>query len=253
MHTKEQLKQDLYNLGIREGDTVLMHSSFKSLGGIEGDAKGFFEAFLELLGKEGTLVLPTLSYSYVTAANPHFDRAGTKSCVGYLSEYFRTSVPGVIRSMHASHSCAAVGRLAEYLTENHELDDTPVGPNSPFTKLPKVGGKILMLGCNFGSNTSMHGVEETTYPPYLFSDDNTVTYVLHDGDRTVEIFSKRHHFVMDGVHVQQRYARVLPLLKENELSEGKVLDASCALMDAAAVWRVGHEKLLENPEYFIDR
>ena len=253
MHTKEQLKRDLYNLGIRAGDTVLMHSSFKSLGGIEGGAEAFFAAFTELLGEDGTLVLPTLSYSYVTAANPVFDRNETKSCVGYLSEYFRTCVKGVIRSMHATHSCAAFGRLAEELTRDHELDDTPVGPNSPFTKLPKVGGKILMLGCNFASNTSMHGVEELTCPFYLFSDDNKLTYTLRDGERTVEIFSKRHNFVVDGVHVQQRYARVLPLLSDKELSLGKVLDADCALMDAAAVWRVGHEKLLENPEYFIDR
>ena len=43
------------------------------------------------------------------------------------------------------------------------------------------------------------------------------------------------------------------MLSGEELSLGKVLDADCALMDAAAVWRVGHEKLLENPEYFIDR
>ena len=77
--------------------------------------------------------------------------------------------------MHATHSCAAFGRLAEELTRDHELDDTPVGPNSPFTKLPKVGGKILMLGCNFASNTSMHGVEETTCPFYLFSKDNELT------------------------------------------------------------------------------
>ena len=58
MHTLQQLKQELAALGIQPGDTVLMDSSYKSLGGIEGGAKGFFEAFLELLGEKGSLVLP---------------------------------------------------------------------------------------------------------------------------------------------------------------------------------------------------
>ena len=69
-HTKEQHIKDLYNLGIRAGDMVLMHSSYKSLGGIEGGAKAFFEGFTELLGKDGTLILPTLSFESVIRENP---------------------------------------------------------------------------------------------------------------------------------------------------------------------------------------
>ena len=64
MHTTQQLKQDLAALGVCPGDAVLMHSSYKSLGGIEGGAAGFFAAFLELLGAQGTLALPALSYAY---------------------------------------------------------------------------------------------------------------------------------------------------------------------------------------------
>lgn len=40
LHTKEQLKKDLAALGIRRGDVVLMHASFKALGGIEDGAAG---------------------------------------------------------------------------------------------------------------------------------------------------------------------------------------------------------------------
>ena len=34
----ERLKQDLINLGIREDDTILMHSSLSSLGYVDGGA-----------------------------------------------------------------------------------------------------------------------------------------------------------------------------------------------------------------------
>jgi len=61
-YTKEQLKKDLHALGIDNGDVILMHSSFKSLGELEGGAKTFFEGFMEVLGDAGTLILPALSY-----------------------------------------------------------------------------------------------------------------------------------------------------------------------------------------------
>jgi len=252
-HTKEQLKADLSRLGVRPGDTVLMHSSYKALGGIEGGAKTFFEGFMELLGDEGTLVLPALSFATVTRENPEFDRQTTPSCVGYLTEYFRTSVPGVVRSLHPTHSCCALGKRAQELTGEHELDLTPVGPHSPFAKLPGCGGKILMLGCGTRCNTSMHGVEETAEPPYCLSRGNPVEYVLRDGDRVLRQTALRHHFLKpDGTHYAQRYDRLMDLLAETDYSHGFVLDAECWLMNAPAVWETGRRKLLETPWHFVE-
>lgn len=252
-HTKEQLIKDLYNLGIRAGDMVLMHSSYKSLGGIEGGAKAFFEGFTELLGKDGTLILPTLSFESVIRENPEFDIKTSPSCVGYLSEYFRTSVAGSIRSMHATHSCAALGRFAKEITAGHEKDSTPVGSNSPFAKLPEYGGKILMLGCSTGRNTSMHGVEETCEPPYCLDREHPIEYILKNGDAVIHKTSYRHNFTAsNGKRYTQRYDRVVDLLGDTDKCFGKVLDADCCLMNSKAVWEVGRKKLLEDPFYFVD-
>lgn len=254
MHTIEQLKQDLTALGVQPGDTILMHSSYKSLGGIEGGAEGFFRAFMDVLGPEGTLILPALSFHCVSADQPVFDARQTPGCIGYLAEYFRTQVPGVVRSLHPTHSCCLLGRRAAEMAAGHELDETPVGPNSPFSRLPKVGGKILMLGCGTNCNTSMHGVEETAEPPYLLDHSRRVDFELHDGDRVVRRSMLCHDFHIDGVYAyRQQYSRVVPLLAENEVSQGKVLDADCTLMSASAVWEKGHNKLLEDPFYFVDK
>ena len=253
MHNIDELKRDLTSLGIREGDTVMLHSSYRSLGGIEGGAKAFFDGFFELLGEGGTLILPTLSYDTVTRENPVFDKDSSPSCVGYLSEYFRTSVAGVKRSMHATHSCCARGRLANELTEGHERDLTPVGENSPFAKLPRTGGKILMLGCKIGHNTMMHGVEETVDNPYCLDRNDPIEYTLTDGDRVIKQMSIRHYFLSeDGGHVKQRYERVAELLEGDEIKRGKVLDAECCLMDAAAVWNKGRAAMLRDPLYFVE-
>ena len=70
MYTKEQMKSDLVRLGVKKGDVILMHSSYKSLGGIEGGAMAVFEALTETIGEEGTLIIPALSYLNVDYKQP---------------------------------------------------------------------------------------------------------------------------------------------------------------------------------------
>lgn len=252
MHTKEQLKQDLAALGVQPGDAILMHSSFKSLGGVEDGAKGFFEAFLSLLGEEGTLVLPALSYESVTKENPHFNQLQTPSCVGYLPEYFRTQVAS-IRSLHPTHSCSAVGKNADFLCCEHYRDRTPVGPHSPFARLPLVNGKILILGSHPDHNTTLHGVEETAEPEYVFDRTAPILYTVTDASGcTAQITHLRHGFHFPDRYYDQKYARIIDLLDETEVHTGKVLDADCVLMDAKAVWAKGHAALVKNPLHFVE-
>ncbi len=252
-HSVEQFVADLQALGLQAGDTVMMHSSFKSLGGIEGGAAGVFEGLERVLGENGTLILPAFSYSSVNYENSLFDREATPSCVGYLPEYFRTQVPGVIRSMHATHSCSLKGKLAEELAEGHELDLTPVGANSPMAKLPKVGGKILILGSHPDRNTALHGIEEMVKVPYVLDYDRPIAYVLRDGERVIEQSALRHYFKREHCTYLQCYGRILSLLSKEECLKGKVLDAQCYLMSAKAVWEKGCAKLQEDPYYFVDR
>ena len=224
----------------------MMHASFRSLGGIEGGAEALFQSFFEVLGEDGTLILPAFSYSTVTAEQPLFDQQETPSCVGYLPEFFRTQVAGVVRSIHATHSCSLKGKRAVELAAEHENDLTPVGKNSPIAKLPLVGGKILILGSHPNHNTSLHGVEELVEPPYLYN-HNMVNYVLKTATGDIHQTARRHGFRKDGFFYDQQYARVIDLMSPDEYTHGRVLDADCWLLSAEAVWRRAHEKLLEDP------
>lgn len=253
MYTKEQMKNDLVKLGIKKGDVILMHSSYKSLGGIEGGAMAVFEALTETIGEDGTLIIPALSYDNIDYNQPVFDKATTQTCIGYLPEFFRTSFPDVKRSLHATHSCCVWGKLTDEIIEDHELDNTPVGKNSPFSKLPYYDGKILMLGC-FGNITMMHGVEETIIPIPKFNCDygSRITYILKDGNKVIERKSYRHNFLDEcGNHIDQCYSRVYDILEGDEISHGYVLDAECYLIDAKATWRKAQIKMLEDINYFV--
>jgi aminoglycoside 3-N-acetyltransferase len=242
----EQMATDLRNLGIREHGILLVHSSLRSLGKIEGSAEMIIQALLDVLGERGTLLFPALSYKTVTAENPFFDVRKTPSCVGALTEYFRQR-EGTQRSIHPTHSVCGIGVEALNILSGHVNDTTPCGPNSPFHKLPHYNGQILFIGCGLGPNTSMHAIEELSEPPYLYGDmlDYTVTN-QHGKVSTMSI--RRHNF--NGWI--QRYDRLAQILDENALHTGKVLDADCHLIETAAMWPLAHQKLSEDPLFFVD-
>ena len=246
--TKKQLCEGLHRLGVQPGDVLLVHSAMKPLGPVEDGCRGVIEALLEALTDTGTLLLPALTYATVTRENPVFSVSDTPSCVGKLSEAFRT-MPGVRRSVHPTHSVCAVGRLAAEMLSGHEDDRTPVGPHSPFRRLAEQGGKILMLGCGLTPNTFMHGVEEEAGVPYCLSPDPIAyTCILPDGTRYTATYTPH---LFDGI--TQRYDRAAALLDGDALRFGRVALADCALIDAAKLRRAALARMQTEPLYFVDR
>ncbi len=249
METRQQkMLNDLRALGVKSTDSLLMHSSFKSLGGIEGGPTGALEV-LEAAVCDGTLMLPTLSYAHVTAEHPIYDIKNTPACIGILPETFR-KMPGVYRSGSPTHSVGVWGKDAEEIVSKHILDDTPVGPNSPFSILRDRGGKLLMLGCGVHSCTTMHGVEELIMPEFLFFKSVEYTVILEDGTET-KVTTKRHGFNHFGY--AQCYHRIMDLLDPSEYTHGYVLDAECWLIDSRAVWKRGEDMMRKNKYYFVDK
>ena len=240
----KQMYGDLAALGIRHDDVILMHSSLSSLGYVEGGAETVIDTLTALLDG-GTLLIPALSFASVRPENPYFSLLGTPSCVGAISEYFRTR-PGVGRSMHPTHSVCGIGEGAERLLSGHYRSETPVGPDSPMALLPKVNGKILMLGCGLRPNTSMHGVEELTVPPYLYRPE-PVEYHLTDADGRETVKKYRAH---NFAGVIQRYDRLAEIM---DIPGGRVLGAEAFLIDAAEMWEKADRKLKENETFFVDR
>ena len=239
----EKMAADLRALGIKSDDTVFVHSSLKSLGYVEGGADTVIDTLLSVLS-DGTLLMPAFSYRYSRPETPYFSVNETPCCVGTIPETFRKR-PGTIRSVHPSHSAAGIGKYAEEILGEHIKSTTPVGPESPLALLPKYHGKVLMLGCGTAPNTSMHGIEELVVPPYLYRDgDFAFTIVDKDGNETVKRY-KFHNFA----NTAQRYGRLEGLM---EYTKGKVLEADCYVIDTETMWKVGYEKMKEDPMYFVD-
>lgn len=165
MVTRNDVKQAVLAAGVCPGDIVLVHSSFKSLGPVEGGAETVIAGFLDAIGPEGTLVLPTFtSKDFANAYNTwHINKP---SDTGWLTEYFRTR-PGSYRSDQATHAVAAAGAKAQWLTQTHghthklfgNMGDTPFSDDSPWAKMHQENAKILMLGVTPRYTTFRHYVE----------------------------------------------------------------------------------------------
>ncbi len=163
--TKQDVTQAMLRLGVVPGDILLVHTSYKSLGPVEGGPDAVIGGIEAALGKEGTLVMPTLCQTDPKSLRSswYMDKP---TDVGFLNEYFRKQ-PFVYRSNHPSHSAAARGKHAYELTFEHTAYGHHLSPwgndlfaeSSPWAKLYRMNGKILMLGCGSRPITMKHYVE----------------------------------------------------------------------------------------------
>lgn len=242
-----KIKEDLAALGLQRGDAVLLHSSFKSMGTVEGGIQTFVEALLSVLGDAGTLIVPTLTFVEVSDTNRVFDYQNSRSCVGAISEFVR-KMRGAKRSINPTHSCAAIGAKRDWYVDGHEKDRTPVGENSPIYKLHQDGGKVLMLGCRLTSNTSMHGIEEKAGVSYLMAPQaETYRLIFPDGVREMEYIRHNDHAGVIG-----RYGRLEQVLDPKFMACGNIHGANSQLINAPEMWKASLAALKQDPHYFID-
>ena len=151
MFTRTDMCTKLRSLGLGRGDRLLVHSSFRSLGPVDGGPDALLDALLETVGAEGTVAVPTFNYEIPT---PWYDPLQTPSRTGVLPEVLR-SRPGARRSLHPTHSIAAIGACAEAYTAGH-LDGGACTVGSPVDRIAQAGGYVMLLGVSHTSNTTIH-------------------------------------------------------------------------------------------------
>ncbi|MCA0755144.1 AAC(3) family N-acetyltransferase [Paenibacillus sp. N4] len=247
MHTKESLMKQLELLGIDRDGTLLVHSSMKSMGLVEGGAETVIDVFTNYM-KDGLLVFPTHTWSYINADHPRFFLDHSPSCVGILPELFRKR-PGVIRSLHPTHSVAAFGRDAKEFTCDDHRFDTPCARGSAWGKLLDRKATILLIGVDLRRNTYIHGVEEWVDIPGRLTDGHEQLFtVLPDGTE-IHVPSRRHY----GLSWSEHFWKVDEVLERNgAMYKGQLGDAVVRVCDAAALAKVITEMLRDNPDLFSD-
>jgi aminoglycoside 3-N-acetyltransferase len=161
------------------GRDVLVHSSLRRIGRLDGGPGTLLAALRRVIGTDGTVVVPaqtpdnsttspafrwavqgfdTAERAAYVARMPGFDRASTPSFgVGTFAEHVRTA-PEAVRSAHPQTSFAAVGPRAMALTATHDLG-SHLGGRSPLAALYRRDAMVLLLGVGYEACTAFHLAE----------------------------------------------------------------------------------------------
>lgn len=197
---KQEIIAALQEMGLKNGDKVLLHSSLFSLGQVEGGPDAVIDAFLELLGKEGTLLVPVFG------------------ALGILTETLKKRPDAVISPCPVG-TLAAVGKDAEALCKDHWKADTAHGENTPFTRLIDMDGYVCLMGCDQDRNTSLHGIEALLQLPYL--NDTTCTFTTPEGENVTKTWKYYPGPHRDFIGID-RYFREAGVMKISRIGNSQV-------------------------------
>ncbi|MWC27648.1 aminoglycoside N(3)-acetyltransferase [Paenibacillus sp. MMS18-CY102] len=255
--TINKMVQDLNLLGVREGDTILVHSSISKLGWVCGGPQAAVEGLLQAIGESGTLVMPAHSSDWSDPAEwgnppvphawidiiynewPPFDPAVTPTReMGRIAEAFRT-YPGTMRSEHPQTSFCAKGQQAGNIVRNHPL--TPqLGVHSPLGKLYDLNAKVLLLGVGYDKCTSFH-LAETVLTGMPMKQMGTA--MLEGGSRVWKWFTDfaydAEDFITLGEHFEQKA----------NVQRGNVGNAECRLFEIKEAVDFASQWLQEHRDY----
>lgn len=273
-YNKQQLKDQLESMGLKGDETILIHSSMKAIGAVDGGADTVLDAWMEYF-KDGLLLLPTHTWKTVNADNPVYNPYTTPSCVGLLTNMFMKR-DGVIRSLHPTHSMSGYGKnAAEYLA-GEEYNNTPCTPGGCYDRLKEVCGKVLLVGVGHERNTYIHSVEEVLNVPNRLSDmpmelvielqeesnnsgklppyNRDDGWKKHTDNRLYRKVYVRKHYNAQQPHISEDFVKLNQIfLDSGVVRKVKFGDADSLLCDAKGMFNIVRQVIAPDPECIVTK
>jgi aminoglycoside 3-N-acetyltransferase len=250
MLTFEQLLDGFRSLGVTEGDTLLVHSSYKSFGEVDGGPATVNRALEAALGVEGTLIMPTFNFDF-NKGSP-WDVRTTPSKMGVLTELVRTD-PRAKRVFHPFYSFAILGRHAGMLgslryKSAYERD-------SVFGKLRDLDGKIMVIGLSYNNSmTFFHHIEQMEGVDYRFLKQFTGEVTDENGNTYTDSFEMLVRDVDKGVMTMVDPMGAL-MEERGVIKSAKIGEADVKLMKANEVYEFTAREMRRDPFllYYIEK
>lgn len=170
MFTKEQILSQLNSLQVPSGRPVIIHTSMRAVGKIEGGAQTLLDALIDKFAVNGgLLVVPTHTWANFEDKKPIIlDKTCNKTCVGVLSDIALCDKRAV-RSNNPTHSVVAFGDKAKEFASADDKVNTPCSPLGCYGKIILDKGYVLLIGVGQEKNTLLHCVEEILQLPNRLS------------------------------------------------------------------------------------
>lgn len=161
-----QLLGVLRELGVRDADSLMLHSASGAQYGFRGSIDDLTRVFIDAVGAQGHLLMVSLPYrsssiQYLENLK-QFDVRRTPSMMGMVSEYFRRR-PEVLRSLSPTHPMLVRGPRAAWYVADHEDCLYPCGPGTPFEKFLNENGIVVFFNVPVGTLTFFHHLEHLVH------------------------------------------------------------------------------------------
>jgi aminoglycoside 3-N-acetyltransferase len=235
MVSRVKLIADLKALGLISGMDVMVHSSLAKIGHVIGGADSVVDALLNVIGKRGTLVMPSFNHRGAQVYNAQT----TPTTNGAIPDRFWRRA-GVVRSDHPTHAVSAYGPKALEICSDHTLKGLWT-ENSPIGQLVHGGGYILSLGVDHNATTAYH-VAELSVPCGCILPKGSVDRVVSEDGQVVEV---------PGLAFRSRICPVSPTELNHTLEQkglqaaGMVGEAKSTLAKAGEVWKARRRHLAD--------
>ncbi|MCG8557992.1 MAG: AAC(3) family N-acetyltransferase [Proteobacteria bacterium] len=223
---RDGLVDSLEALGVRHGDTVMVHASMRRVG---MRAEVLLDAIEAAVGPDGhimMLVCAPEGRPFDPAVSPAWAE------LGVLGEVFRTR-SGVVLNEHPVARMGVWGKRATALVLSPPLDDY-YGPGSPLERLVRDGGKVLRLGADSDTVTLFHYAEYVAAVPNKRRRNWSVDVVGAGGiERIHGTCLDDNAGIRDWAGEQDYFAQILiEYIETGRPQTGRVGGAACELIDA---------------------
>lgn len=251
-YSYDDLIEQIKKVGIKPSDTVIIHSSMKSIGDVDGGADTVIDAFKDYLAEEGLFLIPTLTYKK-TRKTLLFDVENTVPCIGIIPTLAIKRKDG-IRSINPTHSIMAFGKKAKEYVEGEEGLKSPTAKGGCFDRLADVNAKILLIGVGQEKNTFIHAIDEKNNLHRVSEKEYLIKSKLIDGS----IIDTPHHplkHTKEDVSVSHHFPKFEKILyQKGAIEYNTFCDAKIQICDAKKMQEVIEELIRLNVGYdlFID-
>lgn len=186
-----ELKEIPKLFDLKKGDKVWIASDLKRLiyacieNGDDTDLNVLIDAFIEEIGEEGTLLIPTFNWDFCKGKT--FDYKKTPCKTGSLGK-IALKREDFKRTKHPIYSFAVWGKDKELLCSME--NKSSFGADSPFNYCREVNAKNIFIDveCQH-SFTFVHYVEEMEGITYRYLKDFTADYIDENGEVSTRTYS----------------------------------------------------------------
>lgn len=235
-YTKSDIINQLRAMGAPTDSVVLMHSSLRAIGNIDGGAEVLLDTLIEYFTRDGGLFcIPTHTWKNLDREIT-LDMTSDETCLGAFSSFAIRDGRGV-RSENPTHSMVVFGdrdRALQFIA-NDAFVRFGTSADSCYGKLCDMGGKIMLVGVAQNRNTYIHAVEDMLGMPNRVSAETRPVAVRRPGGEIVhrETFVHKTDFTDD---VSLRYVKYeTPFRYHGCITDGFLGNAPVQLCDARKI------------------